>query len=42
MRFDVSYSLAATVTPSVQYFRTTGTADAGYWSSPTGGQTRMA
>jgi hypothetical protein len=36
MRFDVSYSLAATVTPSVQYFRTTGTADASYWSTPTG------
>src|SRR5260370_34770286 len=34
MRFDVSYSFAATVTPSVQYFRTTGTADANYWSTP--------
>jgi hypothetical protein len=26
-RADVSYSFAATWTPSVQYFRTTGTAD---------------
>ena len=36
MRFDVSYSFAATVTPSVQYFRTSGTTDAAYWGSPTG------
>jgi hypothetical protein len=36
VRFDVSYSFAATVTPSLQYFRTTGTADASYWSTPTG------
>ena len=36
MRFDVSYSFAATVTPSVQYFRTIGTADASYWSTPNG------
>jgi hypothetical protein len=36
MRFDVSYSFAATVTPSVQYFRTVGTADAAYWSTPNG------
>ena len=35
-RFDVSYSFAATVTPSVQYFRTTGTADVKYWSTPNG------
>jgi hypothetical protein len=35
-RIDVSYSFAATVTPSVQYFRTTGTADANYWSTPNG------
>jgi hypothetical protein len=35
-RADVSYSFAATVTPSVQYFRTTGTADANYWSTPNG------
>jgi hypothetical protein len=36
MRFDVSYSIAATFTPSVQYFRTTGTPDPLYWSTPTG------
>jgi hypothetical protein len=36
MRFDVSYSFAATVTPSVQYFRTVGTADASYWTTPNG------
>jgi len=36
MRFDVSYSFAATVTPSLQYFRTIGTADANYWSTPNG------
>ncbi|HEY2136545.1 MAG TPA: hypothetical protein VGH49_11685 [Xanthobacteraceae bacterium] len=35
-RADVSYSIAATVTPSVQYFRTTGTADANYWATPNG------
>jgi len=36
MRVDVSYSFAATVTPSVQYFRTTGAADAAYWTTPNG------
>jgi hypothetical protein len=36
MRFDVSYSFAATVTPSVQYFRSTGTSDANYWSTMNG------
>jgi hypothetical protein len=36
MRFDVSYSIAATVTPSVQYFRTVGTVDASYWSTLNG------
>lgn len=36
LRFDVSYSFAATVTPSVQYFRTSGTADANYWTTPNG------
>ena len=36
MRVDLSYSFAATITPSVQYFRTTGTADANYWSTPNG------
>jgi hypothetical protein len=36
MRVDISYSFAATLTPSVQYFRTTGTADVNYWGSPNG------
>jgi hypothetical protein len=36
MRVDVSYSFAATVTPSVQYFRTAGTADLKYWATPNG------
>jgi hypothetical protein len=36
VRFDVSYSFAATVTPSVQYFRTTGTTDVNYWSTLSG------
>jgi hypothetical protein len=36
MRVDVSYSFAATITPSVQYFRTTGTTDINYWSTPNG------
>jgi hypothetical protein len=36
MRVDVSYSFSATVTPSVQYFRTTGTTDINYWSTPNG------
>ena len=36
MRVDVSYSFAATVTPSVQYFRTVGMADAAYWATPNG------
>jgi hypothetical protein len=36
MRADISYSFAATVTPSVQYFRTTGTADANYWTTTNG------
>jgi hypothetical protein len=35
-RADVSYSFAATVTPSAQYFRTFGTTDAGYWGTPNG------
>jgi hypothetical protein len=35
-RVDVSYSFAATVTPSVQYFHTIGTADASYWTTPNG------
>jgi hypothetical protein len=36
VRFDVSYSFAATVTPSVQYFRSTGTGDVNYWSTVNG------
>jgi len=36
MRIDVSYSFSATITPSVQYFRTTGTTDVNYWSTPNG------
>jgi len=35
-RADVSYSFAATVTPSVQYFRTVGTADPNYWGTANG------
>jgi len=35
-RADVSYSIGATITPSIQYFRTTGTADANYWATPNG------
>jgi hypothetical protein len=35
-RFDISYSFAATVTPSIQYFRTTGTSDLKYWATPNG------
>ena len=36
MRFDISYSFAATITGSFQYFRTTGTTDVNYWSTPNG------
>ena len=35
-RADVSYSFAATVTPSIQYFQTNGTGDANYWGTPNG------
>jgi hypothetical protein len=35
-RADIAYSWAATVTPSIQYFRTTGTADPLYWLTPNG------
>ncbi|MGA8172541.1 MAG: hypothetical protein WB816_17160 [Methylocystis sp.] len=35
-RIDASYSFAATVTPSVQYFRTTGNSDINYWNTLTG------
>jgi len=36
MRVDMSYSFAATVTPSVQYFRTSGTRDPNYWDTLNG------
>lgn len=36
MRADLSYSFAATVTPSIQYFRTVGTGDVNYWTTPNG------
>jgi hypothetical protein len=35
-RADVSYSIGATVTPSLQYFQTNGTNDAAYWGTPNG------
>jgi hypothetical protein len=35
-RADISYSFAATFTPSIQYFRTTGTTDIKYWATPNG------
>jgi hypothetical protein len=35
-RADVSYSWAATITPTIQYFRTTGSADPFYWTTPNG------
>ena len=36
MRVDISYSFGATITPAIQYFRTTGTADINYWTTPNG------
>ncbi len=36
MRADMSFSIAATVTPSAQVFRTTGSSDQPYWNTPTG------
>ncbi len=36
MRADVSYSIGATVTPSAQIFRTSGSRNAGFWQTPTG------
>ena len=36
VRLDASYSIGATVTPTIQYFRTTGTADINFWSTPNG------
>jgi hypothetical protein len=35
-RVDISYSFAATFTPSIQYFRTTGTTDIKFWATPNG------
>ncbi len=35
-RADVSYSFAATVTPTIQYFQTKGARDSGYWGTPNG------
>ena len=35
-RADVSYSFGATVTPSIQYFKTNGSNDAAYWRTPNG------
>ena len=35
-RVDASYSFSATVTPSVQYFNTSGSADANFYTSPNG------
>ena len=35
-RADVSYSIGATVTPSIQYFQTNGTNDAAFWGTPNG------
>jgi hypothetical protein len=39
VRIDASYSFKATVTPSIQYFRTTGNADASYWGTANGNPT---
>ena len=36
VRLDASYSFAATITPTVQYFRTTGPSDATFWTTPNG------
>ena len=35
-RADVSYSIGATITPTIQYFQTSGTSDAAYWGTPSG------
>jgi hypothetical protein len=35
-RADVSYSFAATITPTIQYFQTSGTRDGNYWGTPNG------
>lgn len=36
VRADVSYSIGATFTPSIQYFQTEGTQDPAYWATPSG------
>jgi hypothetical protein len=36
MRADISYSVAATITASVQIFRVSGTTDNAYWGTPNG------
>jgi hypothetical protein len=35
-RADLSYSIGATVTPSIQYFQTNGTNESAYWGTPNG------
>ncbi len=35
-RADVSYSFCATITPTLQYFRTSATNDIAYWATPGG------
>jgi hypothetical protein len=35
-RADVSYSIGATITPTLQYFQIGGQGDANYWGTPTG------
>ena len=36
MRADISYSIAATITPSIQWFETKGSNELGYWQTPDG------
>jgi hypothetical protein len=35
-RADISYSLGATITPTIQYFQTGGSTDPGFWGTPSG------
>ena len=35
-RADLSYSIGATVTPTIQYFQTNGTSDVAYWGTTNG------
>jgi hypothetical protein len=35
-RADLTYAFGATYSPTVQYFHTTGTTDAAYWTTPNG------